>query len=93
MVGGNGSNRYGRVDFTATDYDSDVGRDRHGVRIVGDVLRIDATKISINNSTNTSNNGTFGYTGTVMMPTSINSDGTVATWRQGFAFINGFAVG
>ena len=93
MVGGNGSNRYGRVDFTATDYDSDVGRDRHGVRIVGDVLRIDATKISINNSTNTSNNGTFGYSGTVMMPTSINSDGTVATWTPGFAFINGFAVG
>ena len=93
MVGGSGANQYGHVDFTASDYDLDVGRSRKGVRIVGDVLRIDSNKISVHKGTDTTQTGTFGYNGTVMMPTSIGSDGTVNRWITGFAFINGFAVG
>lgn len=90
FTGGYGSSNYGHVNFTAADYDLDISRTRYGVDILGDVIRLNSNRLSVYKGTG-DGTGTFGYTGSVKMPKSINSDGTVATWTNA-EFINGIYV-
>ena len=91
FTGGNGSATYGRIDFTASDYDLDDEKIRHGALITGDIIRLNSNRISVFRGTNTSGVATFGFTGSVKMPKSIASDGTVTSWTNG-SFINGIYV-
>lgn len=90
LTGGYGDSNYGYIDFSASMYDRTAGQTRHGLRMVGDVIRLNCNKLSIYKGTG-DGTGTFGWSGEVKMPTAINSDGTVQTWTNG-EFINGIYV-
>ena len=90
LTGGYGSDQYGYIDYSADINDLADGVRRHGIKMYSDVIHMESTKIAVKKK-DASGAGTFGWTGDVKMPKTMNSDGTVATWTNA-KFVNGIYV-
>lgn len=90
IVGGKGSEEYGRLNATATVHNNDTGRDDHGFLITTDTLCIRAGDIA---TTNQGEGATLliGATGTLSVVNYItdNGDGTISWGTASYHFENG----